>query len=101
MPEFPNRFLIAAALMLTTCLAGAAASVEVRPELRPAPAAQSTINIQNNEGASCASPAIGRCGNCSVSCPAEKAAVCKPGLTVGDPDSLQSSCIQPPECHCR
>ncbi|MCK9193502.1 MAG: hypothetical protein M0P19_06465 [Nevskia sp.] len=60
---------------------------------------ESTINLQNSQGASCAAPAVGNCGACSVSCTTGKAASCKPGLAVNA--KAGASCVTAPECKCQ
>jgi hypothetical protein len=60
---------------------------------------ESTINVQSSQGTACASPGIGNCGTCSVSCPTGKAAMCKPGIAVNA--KLGASCVTPPECRCQ
>jgi hypothetical protein len=60
---------------------------------------ESTINLQSSQGSSCASPGIGACGTCSVSCPTGKAAMCKPGVAINAKPG--ASCVTPPECKCQ
>lgn len=60
---------------------------------------ESTINLQSSQGTSCASPGIGNCGTCSVSCPTGHAAMCKPGVAVNAKPG--ASCVTPPECKCQ
>ena len=95
-----QRVLLATALL---CAASqiVAAQTRVRTEVIQPVATERTVTIVDDQGARCSAPAAGFCGNCSISCPTGKQAVCKPGLTVGDPQSPRSSCVQPPECLCR
>ena len=99
MNRFTHRVVVAAVFLWATGPAFAA-DVKIRPEITPA-SGESTITIHDADGANCTSPPAGFCGNCSITCPTGKAAICKPGLAVGNPSSPQSSCIQPPECSCR
>jgi len=60
---------------------------------------ESTLNLQSSQGASCATPVIGNCGSCSVSCTTGQSAQCKPGIAVGPQAS--ASCVTAPECNCK
>lgn len=60
----------------------------------------STLNLQSSQGSACTTPTVGLCGMCSISCPTGKAAVCKPGMSVGG-GTPTSSCVQPPDCKCQ
>lgn len=80
----------------------AAASAQQQPPVlvtQPQPGTDSTINLQTNNGSSCAAPTVGNCGSCSVTCPTGHAATCKPGLAVNA--QAGASCVTPPECKCQ
>jgi hypothetical protein len=58
-----------------------------------------TVDIQQNSGSRCESPAIGSCGSCAVSCPVGEAAICRPGKAVSR--SGDASCVIEPSCSCK
>jgi hypothetical protein len=58
-----------------------------------------TLDIQQNTGSRCESPAIGSCGSCAVSCPVGEASICRPGKAVSR--SADASCVIEPSCSCK
>ena len=96
MPAIRNLLLGAVLLVSGAAWAGDTPVVVKTDASR---AANSTLNVQTSQGSSCAAPAVGACGSCSISCPTGQAATCKAGVAVGrDSDA---SCLTPPECSCK
>ncbi|MDR3418092.1 MAG: hypothetical protein P4L83_18110 [Nevskia sp.] len=94
----PIHSLLAPTLLLLSAVA-LAQKTPVLVNTTPVPNTQSNINLQTNTGSACATPPIGLCGTCSVTCPTGQTAMCKPGLAVnGQPGA---SCLTPPECKCQ
>lgn len=94
--RFTTFFFVAA---WAVALAGPSAPNPVIIQHGGQPQAQSTLNLQSSQGASCATPAIGNCGSCSVSCTTGQSAQCKPGIAVGP--QANASCATAPECNCK
>jgi hypothetical protein len=94
---FQNLVGAAALLASAVCLAQQA-PVIVKSEAPKE--GVSTLNLQSSQGSACTTPTVGLCGMCAISCPTGKAAVCKPGMSVGG-GAPASSCVQPPECKCQ
>ena len=93
-----HRFALLTALIAPLCVA-AAQSAPIIVHSDAGKGSESTINLQSSQGAACASPVVGNCGSCSVSCPTGKAASCKPGIAVGA--QAGASCVTSPECKCQ
>jgi hypothetical protein len=96
----PIAYLCAGLLLGLSASALADNKTPVWVNTAPAQSGQtSNINLQTNSGSACASPAVGNCGSCSITCPTGQAAMCKPGLAVNHQPG--ASCVTPPECKCQ
>ena len=67
--------------------------------VKASPQHGNVVDIRQNAGSRCESPAIGACGSCAVSCPVGEAATCRPGRAVGK--GTDASCIVDPSCVCK
>ena len=94
-----RKLLISIALLTTLAAAATEPVIVLHDDAARSSSGGKILDIRQNAGSRCESPAIGSCGSCAVSCPVGEAATCRPGKAVGKTED--ASCVTEPSCNCK